>query len=128
MKIIADTRRQFHWAKGVTVTLLPGGGMEYPDEVDMLVKAWLDDYERRIASQFAQNVKTYARTFRGPVPGGRCAYCLHESGDLHREHVDSVARGGTDDPNNIVAACAVCNRKKGNLTLLQFVQLHGVPA
>lgn len=47
--------------------------------------------------------------------GGRCAYCnqlMHPIRDFTVDHVVAVARGGTDDPTNLVAACRFCNSSK----------------
>jgi hypothetical protein len=48
--------------------------------------------------------------------GGRCAYCARElvlsEKDWIVEHVLSRSRGGTSHARNLVAACALCNRRK----------------
>ena len=43
-----------------------------------------------------------------------CQYCGRESAGLTVDHVVPRSRGGTSHWDNIVAACAPCNRKKGN--------------
>lgn len=43
-----------------------------------------------------------------------CQYCGHEAAGLTVDHVIPRSRGGTSHWDNIVAACAPCNRKKGN--------------
>ncbi len=45
-----------------------------------------------------------------------CQYCGHQSGGLTVDHVIPRSRGGRSVWENIVASCAPCNRKKGNLT------------
>lgn len=40
-----------------------------------------------------------------------CAYCGGHATTV--DHVVSVANGGTDDLDNLVAACWPCNRRKG---------------
>jgi hypothetical protein len=44
-----------------------------------------------------------------------CRYCGRSSPAvvLHVEHVQAVANGGSDDPSNLVTACADCNGGKG---------------
>src|SRR5215207_9416700 len=57
--------------------------------------------------------------------GGRCHYCqeaLHPLRDFTVDHVIPVARGGSDDRSNLVAACRRCNSSKGAGTA------PGVPA
>src|SRR5688572_27337508 len=43
-----------------------------------------------------------------------CQYCGRESAGLTVDHVIPRSRGGTSGWDNIVAACAPCNRRKGN--------------
>ena len=43
-----------------------------------------------------------------------CQYCGRESHGLTVDHVIPRSRGGTSAWDNIVAACAPCNRRKGN--------------
>ena len=43
-----------------------------------------------------------------------CQYCGHEASGLTVDHVIPRSRGGTSGWDNIVAACAPCNRRKGN--------------
>ncbi len=43
-----------------------------------------------------------------------CQYCGREQGGLTVDHVIPRSRGGSSAWDNIVAACAPCNRKKGN--------------
>lgn len=54
-----------------------------------------------------------------------CFYCgteaeyVYEAGayeGLTTDHVMPVVLGGTDDPENLVAACSICNSKKGART------------
>lgn len=53
--------------------------------------------------------------------GLRCVYCGDENGPFDHDHLFPVSRGGDDDPNNIVIACARCNRSKGAKTLLEWM-------
>lgn len=47
----------------------------------------------------------------------RCVYCAVrlEYAFATLDHVFPVARGGTNTPGNLVAACVACNRLKGDL-------------
>jgi 5-methylcytosine-specific restriction endonuclease McrA len=45
-----------------------------------------------------------------------CQYCGRQSTGLTVDHVIPRSRGGESVWENIVASCAPCNRKKGNLT------------
>lgn len=48
--------------------------------------------------------------------GFRCRYCGATGVPLHVDHITSVANGGTDDDQNLGAACADCNLGKGRLS------------
>jgi 5-methylcytosine-specific restriction endonuclease McrA len=52
---------------------------------------------------------------------GICAYCLRPSNRLEVDHVIPLSRGGSCDVNNLVAACARCNRRKSAKTALEWV-------
>jgi hypothetical protein len=55
---------------------------------------------------------------------GRCFYCstpLTLDGRWHVEHQHPRALGGTDEPLNLVAACAPCNLAKRDRTALEYV-------
>lgn len=51
--------------------------------------------------------------------GFKCAYCgaTPNDGPLHVDHVDPKAGGGSDDPANLVTACAACNLGKSDVPL-----------
>jgi hypothetical protein len=45
--------------------------------------------------------------------GGRCYHCQCEVGDrYHIDHVIPLARGGSNDPSNLVITCPSCNMRK----------------
>lgn len=45
-----------------------------------------------------------------------------------RDHIIPRAKGGSSERGNIVAACAACNVRKGDLELGEFVQRYHPPA
>ena len=49
---------------------------------------------------------------------GLCRYCggVLDPDDFVAEHMVPAARGGTDDPSNLVASCRSCNLRKNNRT------------
>ena len=47
----------------------------------------------------------------------RCQYCGEPAG--HVDHIIPVCQGGTDEMENLAAACASCNLKKGGRTPAQ---------
>ncbi|MCO5730132.1 HNH endonuclease signature motif containing protein [Rhizobium sp. SSA_523] len=60
---------------------------------------------------------------------GRCKYCLCKLTykNVTRDHVVARAMGGLDHRDNIVAACARCNRAKGKLSVKLFVRMVSFP-
>lgn len=49
---------------------------------------------------------------------GKCKYCgielnLLEKYSVHIDHIIPICKGGTNDSNNVVWCCALCNLKKG---------------
>lgn len=47
-----------------------------------------------------------------------CAYCGDEA--KHVDHIIPVAHGGTNDLENLTAACARCNQLKSDKTIAVF--------
>ena len=41
-----------------------------------------------------------------------CVYCHEQANTV--DHVQPISKGGTDEPDNLVAACGKCNSKKSN--------------
>ncbi len=52
--------------------------------------------------------------------GQQCAYCQRYAAALEWDHVHPLARGGTNEPENLVAACKRCNTSKGAKTLAEW--------
>ena len=61
-----------------------------------------------------------------------CHYCK-QTGDAqygpdgrpwHIDHLIPVSRGGTDEPSNLVVACATCNIDKGTMTAGEYKAAH----
>jgi len=52
-----------------------------------------------------------------------CPYCDGPLGDTpHADHIYPVVRGGLSTPDNLVIVCSVCNGKKHDKTLREFVR------
>jgi len=54
--------------------------------------------------------------------GRRCVYCaaLLDFENATLDHVHPLAHGGATAPGNLVAACARCNRLKGDMLPTEF--------
>jgi 5-methylcytosine-specific restriction endonuclease McrA len=71
---------------------------------------------------FARDVKRALKRATMRDCGRRCVYCGHHLDAMAAtlDHVYPVARGGAHAPGNIVAACAPCNRMKGDMLPHEF--------
>lgn len=52
-----------------------------------------------------------------------CAYCEKRGGALECYHVVAVSLGGNSEDINLVTACRICNRKKGNKTTVEWFSI-----
>jgi len=43
---------------------------------------------------------------------GRCGYCGEDMDSMHIDHIKPIKRGGTDDLENLMPSCSVCNNYK----------------
>lgn len=77
--------------------------------------------------------KQIPETLRGAVwakSNGVCAYCkitMDTRKQFTVDHVIPVSRGGTDDPDNLVACCKSCNSKKHDRDVELFLSAAGKP-
>lgn len=61
---------------------------------------------------------------------GQCHYCgtaLTYDGCWHVEHRQPKSRGGSDESENLAAACGLCNLRKQNKTEAEFRAEFGLP-
>jgi len=80
------------------------------ESYDFLYDHWRDalsDWRREIAFDGATE-------WLPPSAAPKCAYCGAPA--EHIDHVIPRSQGGTDDPRNLVPACAKCNLTKGART------------
>jgi 5-methylcytosine-specific restriction endonuclease McrA len=91
-----------------------------PDTIDELPSDEIDDGSALAALMEAS--------------GGRCWYCGCKmtfggagiGASITREHMLPRARGGSNKPSNIVAACRACNVSKQAKTVEEFRTFRGV--
>lgn len=62
----------------------------------------------------------WLRAFILERDGYTCTYCGDTDGPFHVDHVLPVSKGGSDDPENLVCACATCNLSKSDKTLSEW--------
>lgn len=62
--------------------------------------------------------------------GYTCRYCGRSAPTvaIHVDHIIPVAKGGTDDPANLVAACEECNQGKSDRTVDTMVANVSAPS
>ena len=60
--------------------------------------------------------------------GGACHYCRRTDLQLEKEHRIPLSRGGPNHKANIVPSCGPCNRSKGTLTDIEFIDLQNKKA
>ena len=53
--------------------------------------------------------------------GRKCIYCEEESTSLQLDHIVARSEGGSNRVANLVPACPTCNRKKGSLSIQEFL-------
>lgn len=75
----------------------------------------------------ADDPATALRKAKLEETGGCCAYCgaaiPHFSkrvNTMELQHRIPLSRGGSDDPENLIASCRQCNRAKGDMTEQEF--------
>lgn len=49
-----------------------------------------------------------------------CTYCGQRGGKLECDHIHPVAKGGSDEFNNLATSCFACNRSKRDKTLAEW--------
>ena len=51
----------------------------------------------------------------------KCAYCDKDNVPLEIEHIEPKSKGGSDRVSNLTLSCRVCNEKKGNISIKEFL-------
>jgi len=60
-----------------------------------------------------------ARQYIAILQNDSCSYCGSTGGTI--DHITPVVSGGTNDWDNLTAACKSCNSRKHDRTLLTFL-------
>ena len=58
------------------------------------------------------------------VVNEHCPYCGEFISEAHIDHIYPVAKGGLSTTKNMVRVCSICNMKKKDLTLSQFIRKY----
>lgn len=69
---------------------------------------------KRAATRYRRHITAFERFDILSRQKGKCYWCGAKTGDAyHIDHVIPLSAGGSDGPENMVAACAFCNLSKG---------------
>lgn len=90
-------------------------------------KAAVKDGNRRARKLQAEGAYTASDVKRiRTLQGDRCGYCRAKlMGKGHVDHIVSLARGGSNWPNNIQLLCQHCNLSKGARDPMEFARTVG---
>lgn len=80
---------------------------------------------RLLAATGSHNAADIAYIIR--LQKGRCAYCRRLTGrKYHVDHIQAIARGGTNDRRNLQICCDKCNQAKNAIDPIIFAQRVGL--
>jgi len=110
-----------HYAKLIACAMLDVKWQSISDE-NLRKRYWglvRDRYRRFLSGEITMS--SSCKEFRMLVEGAgtKCVYCCSEE-NLEWDHIIPLSRGGPDTPDNLVRACANCNRSKGSKTPSEF--------
>lgn len=82
---------------------------------------------RRAAMRVAGGKHTHDDVSRlHSLQRGRCAHCGKSLKDgYHVDHIEPIARGGSNAPENLQLLCPTCNKRKGAKDPIRFAQENG---
>ncbi len=85
-------------------------------EVEEHIFAWLQSRDDRNTRARIRRVPTATRIAVYERDRYQCRYCGAKDRHVAIDHVMPGSRGGSDDLENLVSACKICNCRKGNKT------------
>ena len=111
----------YHYAKLIASAMLDVKWQSIQDE-GLRKRYWglvRDRYSRLISGEITMS--SSSREFKMLVEdrGCSCIYC-GSTDSLEWDHIIPLSRGGPDTPDNLVRACASCNRSKGAKTISEL--------
>ncbi len=103
------------WGLGDTAITLHGGTQRCSGEQSVLDIQPIIAIRGRVIGSFSISLNNRALFRRDQHMCLYCGYDMHR-GNLTRDHVIPVSRGGKDAWSNVVTACRSCNNRKGSRT------------
>lgn len=92
------------------------------DDGDALAPKMVETWRRKAFGRLPMAEWSQLRAFIFQRDGLACNYCGTVRPDNHIDHVEPVARGGSNHPSNLVVACPRCNMSKGAKSLKEWLQ------
>jgi 5-methylcytosine-specific restriction endonuclease McrA len=117
------------------IVLLMKDKAEVLDELDVELHSERSSFTRPSVIRLRAYVRIPYQAFRRKITrravfardGWECQYCGRR-GSLTMDHVVPRSKGGDTSWENVVACCATCNRRKGNMSVRQSgMKLRTVP-
>ena len=113
--------------------------MQIINEAPISITPFQKEYSNPLAAKlaFRRSKWVYKRTRLAESQNWKCCYCGCSMNESHGksnsvtvEHVTPKSMGGTDNQENLVAACYKCNNRRGTLNAFDFANgniYHGKP-
>jgi 5-methylcytosine-specific restriction endonuclease McrA len=142
----AEYRRYYEANRETVLARIRARNVAKADEVREYNRIWADRNREKVRvsqrDRRAKNPDTYdlpAKRWRAAKRGAvgdvtpeewtailvefdyRCAYCNVGGVPMEMEHMTPLSRHGAHHKDNVVPACRSCNRRKGRLTALEFL-------
>lgn len=76
---------------------------------------------KRAAVKALSTVDEFQRQCMFDDTGNRCGYCAVNPA-REFDHIVPIAKGGKDEPSNLLPSCIPCNRAKGTQTWRPFLR------
>ncbi len=93
------------------------------------VREWEEKYKKPVSWDDRLDLPKHTwRKIRQDIllrDGRRCRYCWSNVGPFEIDHVIPVSRGGGSEPDNLVVACRLCNRRKKDRTPYEWLANNG---
>lgn len=136
LRLEIDPTRYYCLTMGLTVAkhgellrmlMAEVGGCEIPKTKERHVQELFDRRHEYSRIRGSCGRSTLAPAIRREVyerDGGRCTYCGAEVewSQYHCDHVEPVARGGSDEAKNLTTSCRPCNLSKAAKPLSEWRQ------
>ena len=110
-----------HYAKLIASAMLDVKWQRIPEE-SLRKRYWglvRDRYSGLLSGEISMSSSSKEFKMLVEDQGSSCIYC-GSTDSLEWDHIVPLSRGGPDTPDNLVRACASCNRSKGRKTPSEY--------